>query len=139
NELVAWAAQGLEEEVELGVRIPVGRGFAGNIVAKGKPIIITEVENADVFNPLLREKGIKSLLGVPMMIEGRPIGVMHVGTFKHTNFQEEQVRLLQSAAARIALAVENARLYQFEQSARTEAEAANRAKDEFLTILSHEL
>lgn len=139
NELVAWAAQGLEEEVELGVRIPVGRGFAGNIVAKTKPIIISEVENADLFNPLLREKGIKSLLGVPMMIEGAPIGVLHVGAFKHTDFKDEQVRLLQSAADRIALAVENARLYQVEQTARAEAEAANRAKDEFLTILSHEL
>ena len=80
NELVAWAAQGLEEEVELGVRIPVGRGFAGRIVATAKPIIISEVENADLFNPLLREKGLKSLLGVPMMVEGRPIGVLHVGT-----------------------------------------------------------
>lgn len=139
NELVAWAAQGLEEEVELGVRIPVGRGFAGRIVEHAKPIIISQVENADVFNPLLREKGIKSLLGVPMMIEGRPIGVMHVGTFKHTQFKDEEVRLLQSAADRVALAVENARLYEVEQAARAEAETANRAKDEFLTILSHEL
>lgn len=139
NELLAWAAQGLEEEVELGVRIPVGRGFAGKVVANAQPVIISEVENADLFNPLLREKGIKSLLGVPMLIEGRPIGVLHVGTFKHTRFAEAEVRLLQSAADRIALAVENARLYQFEQSARAEAETANRAKDEFLTILSHEL
>ena len=62
-----------------------------------------------------------------------------MGTFKHTRFADEQVRLLQSAADRVALAVENARLYQFEQTARAEAETANRAKDEFLTILSHEL
>lgn len=139
NELVAWAAQGLEEEVESGVRIPVGRGFAGRIVASVKPIIVSEVENADLFNPLLREKGIKSLLGVPMMIEGRPIGVLHVGTFQPARFSEDEVRLLQSAADRIALAIENARLYQVEQSARAEAETANRAKDDFLTILSHEL
>jgi len=139
NELVAWAAQGLEEEVEFGVRIPVGRGFAGRIVATAKPIIISEVEKADLFNPLLREKGLKSLLGVPMMIEGRPLGVLHVGTFTHRNFTEKEVGLLQSAADRIALAVENARLYQVEQQARAEAETANRAKDEFLTILSHEL
>jgi len=139
NELVAWAAQGLEEEVEFGVRIPVGRGFAGRIVATAKPIIISEVEKADLFNPLLREKGLKSLLGVPMMIEGRPLGVLHVGTFTHRNFTEKEVGLLQSAADRIALAVENARLYQVEQQARADAEAANRAKDEFLTILSHEL
>jgi len=139
NELLARAAQGLEEEVEFGVRIPVGRGFAGKVLATAKPIIISDVENADLFNPLLREKGIKSLLGVPMLVEGRPIGVLHVGTFKQTRFTEEEVRLLQSAADRIALAVENARLYQVERNARAEAETANRAKDEFLTILSHEL
>lgn len=139
DELVAWAAQGLEEEVELGVRIPVGAGFAGRIVAQGKPIVIEDVSQADVFNPLLREKGIKSLLGVPLVVEGRPIGVLHVGTLKSTKFSEEDVRLLQLAADRIALAIENARLYQVERTARAEAEDANRAKDEFLTILSHEL
>ena len=139
DELVAWAAQGLEEEVELGVRIPVGVGFAGRIVAQGKPIVIDDVSQSDVFNPLLREKGIKSLLGVPLVVEGRPIGVLHVGTLKFTKFTEEDARLLQLAADRIAMAIENSRLYQFEKTARAAAEDANRAKDEFLTILSHEL
>jgi PAS domain S-box-containing protein len=139
DELVAWAAQGLEEEVELGVRIPVGRGFAGKVVEQGKPIIIDDIGQADVYNPLLKQKGIKSLLGVPLLVEGRPIGVIHVGKLEFTQFKDDDVRLLQSAADRIALAIENARLYQVEKSARAEAEGANRAKDEFLTILSHEL
>jgi PAS domain S-box-containing protein len=139
DELVAWAAQGLEEEVELGLRIPVGVGFAGRIVAQGKPIVIEDVSQSDVFNPLLREKGVKSLLGVPLVVEGRAIGVLHVGTLKLTKFSEQDARLLQLAADRIAMAIENARLYQVEKTARVEAEAANRAKDEFLTILSHEL
>ena len=139
DELVAWAAQGLEEEVELGVRIPVGKGLAGNVVAHGKPIIIDDVSQADLFNPLLREKGIKSLLGVPLFVEGRAIGVIHVGRLEFTHFTDDDVRLLQLAADRIALAIENARLYQVERNARTEAESANRAKDEFLTMLSHEL
>ena len=139
DELVAWAAQGLEEEVELGVRIPIGRGFAGKIVAQGVPIIIDDVSQADVYNPLLREKGIKSLLGVPLFVEGRAIGVLHVGKFEFAHFTEEDVRLLQMAADRLALAIENARLYQVEKNARAAAEDANRAKDEFLTILSHEL
>lgn len=139
DELVAWAARGLEEEVELGVRIPVGMGFAGKVVAEARPIIIEDVSRADVFNPLLREKGIKSLLGVPLLVEGRPTGVLHVGKLKLAHFSEEDVRLLQLAADRIALAIENARLYEVEKIARAEAEDANRAKDEFLTILSHEL
>ncbi len=139
DELVAWAAQGLEEEVELGVRIPVGAGFAGRIAAENKPRIVTDVDHADVYNPLLRKKGIKSLLGVPLLIEGRPIGVLHVGKLETTNFSEEDVRLLELAGDRIALAIENARLHEEQISALAEAEAANKAKDEFLTILSHEL
>jgi len=139
DELVAWAARGLEEEVELGVRIPVGVGFAGNIIAKGQPIVIDDVSKADIYNPLLRQKGIKSLLGVPLFVEGRPTGVLHVGKLQSAHFTEEDVRLLQLVADRIALAIENARLYEDEKTARAMAEDANRAKDEFLTMLSHEL
>lgn len=137
--LFAWAAHGLEEEVETGVRIPVGKGFAGKVVAERKPIIIDDITTADVFNPLLRQKGIKSLLGVPLLVDGRATGVLHVGTLETHQFTAEDVRLLELAAVRIALAIENARLYEVEKTARDEAEAANQAKDEFLTILSHEL
>ena len=139
GELVAWATQGLEEEVQLGVRIPVGKGFAGRIAAEGRPLIITDLEAADIYNPLLLEKGIKSLLGVPLMARGEPIGVLHVGMLKAAEFTEGDIRLLQLAGDRIALAIENARLFEAEKQARTVAEDANRAKDEFLTILSHEL
>src|SRR5919205_998096 len=66
NELVAFAAKGIEEEVEAGVRIPVGRGFAGRIAAERRAVTIPEVEHADVLNPILREKGIRSLLGAPL-------------------------------------------------------------------------
>ena len=139
DELVAWAAQGLEEEVELGVRIPVGKGFAGRVVAENKPRIITDISQADIHNPLIKTKGIKSLLGVPLLIEGRPIGVIHVGKLQITEFTDEDVRLLELAADRIALAIENARLHEQQIAALAEAEDANKAKDEFLTILSHEL
>ena len=139
DELVAWAAQGLEEEVEQGLRIPVGKGFAGRVVAENKPKIIRDVDHADVYNPLIKKKGIKSLLGVPLMIKGQPIGVLHVGKLQTTDFTQENVRLLELAADRIALAIENARLHEEQTAALAEAEAANKAKDEFLTILSHEL
>jgi signal transduction histidine kinase/ActR/RegA family two-component response regulator len=139
DELVAWAAKGLEEEVELGVRIPVGKGFAGKVSASRSPVIINDLETADVLNPLLKKKGLKSLLGVPLLIEGRVIGVMHVGRFTRYEFTEDDTRLLQLVADRIALAIENARLFEEERNARREAEAASQAKDEFLTTISHEL
>ena len=84
--LFARAAKGIEEEVEQGVRIPVGRGFAGRIVAERRPIVIPDVDHADILNPILREKGIRSLLGVPLLVEGRPLGVLHVGSLTPREF-----------------------------------------------------
>ncbi len=139
DQLVAWAARGLEEEVDLGVRIPVGSGFAGKVAATKTPVRIDDVETADILNPLLREKGIQALLGVPLLVEGRVIGVIHIGRFTHEVFTDGDTRLLQLVADRIALAIENARLFDEERTARHEAEAASRAKDQFLTTISHEL
>ena len=53
RQLVATAASGLEEEVIQGVRIPVGRGFAGRIAAERRPVILERVEHGLVMNPLL--------------------------------------------------------------------------------------
>jgi len=139
DELVAWAAKGLEEEVDLGVRIPIGAGFAGKIAAQKTPVILSDIERANVYNDLLRRRGIQSLLGVPLLVEGRLLGVIHVGKFVHYQFTEDDTRLLQLVADRIALAIDNARLFEDERAARREAEAASRAKDEFLTTISHEL
>src|SRR5947209_6233333 len=139
NDLVAWAAKGLEEEVDLGVRIPVGAGFAGKIAAQKSRVIISDVEGAELYNDLLRRRGIQSLLGVPLLVEGRLLGVIHVGKFIHYQFTEDDTRLLQLVADRIALAIDNARLFEEERAARREAEASSQAKDEFLTTISHEL
>src|SRR5919198_347458 len=74
--LVARAAKGLEAEAERRVRVPVGRGFAGRVAAQRRPVSITDLDRADVVNPLLREKKLKSLLGVPLLVEGNIVGVL---------------------------------------------------------------
>jgi sigma-B regulation protein RsbU (phosphoserine phosphatase) len=53
--LVATAARGIEEEVSQGVRIPLGKGFAGRIAAEKRPVILEQVDHTNVLNPLLRE------------------------------------------------------------------------------------
>ncbi|MGZ8634195.1 MAG: ATP-binding SpoIIE family protein phosphatase [Solirubrobacteraceae bacterium] len=111
QELVARAAKGLEEEVERGVRIPLGAGFAGRIAARRRPIYIADVDHADVLNPILRMKGIRSLLGVPLLVEGTAIGVMHVGSISAREFTNADAALLQLAAAQAAPAIDRARLF----------------------------
>lgn len=107
--LVARAARGLEEEVRQGVQVPLARGFAGRVAAEVRPIII-DLDNAEVVNPILRQKGIRSMLGVPVHVEGRVIGVMHIGTLVKRDFDEDDVTLLQLAADRAALAIDTARI-----------------------------
>jgi signal transduction histidine kinase len=140
--LVARAALGIEEEVERGVRIPVGSGFAGRIAAERRPVVIDDVEHAEVLNPILREKGIRSLAGVPLIAGDRVLGVLHVGTLGSTRFTPADVQFLELIAARIAIAIEHARLYETAreaQRAASEATVALKTRDEFLSVAAHEL
>ena len=105
NELVARAAKGIEEEVERGVRIPVGKGFAGRIAAERIPVALHRVDHDTVLNPILFQKGIRSLLGVPLLAHGDVVGVMHVGTLSRRRFTDDEVELLQLVADRMALAL----------------------------------
>jgi signal transduction histidine kinase len=135
RELVAWAAVGLEEEVERGIRIPVGKGFAGRIAAEQRPIVLDDVDHADVLNPVLREKGVKSLLGVPLVIEGRVLGVLHVGTLTPRKFSRDDLELLQLVADRVSIAIDHARLFEAERKARVRLEQVQAVTDTALAYL----
>jgi signal transduction histidine kinase len=135
QELVAWAAVGLEEEVERGIRIPVGEGFAGRVAGDRKPIVLDDVDHADVLNPVLRKKGVKSLLGVPLLVEGRVLGVLHVGTLTPRKFTTDDRELLQLVADRVAIAVDHARLFEAERKARLRLEHVQAVTDAALAYL----
>jgi signal transduction histidine kinase len=138
NELVARAAVGLEEEVERGVRIPINRGFAGRVAGERRPIIVEDVDRAEILNPILREKGIKSLLGVPLVVEGQLLGVLHVGTLSPRAFSSEDVELLQLVADRAAIAISHARLFATERQARARLEQLQIVTDAALSHLELE-
>jgi signal transduction histidine kinase len=132
QELVARAAVGIEEEVERGVRIPLGKGFAGRIAAIGRPVILDDVAEADIVNPILAEKGIRSMLGVPLLAQGRAIGVLHVATLSPRRFSQDDQELLQLVAERVAVAIERARLHE-------ELILLDELRANFVAIASHEL
>ena len=115
GELVATAAVGIEEEVRQGVRIPVGRGFAGRIAARAEPITLDHVGRDTVINPILIDKRLTSMAGVPMLAAGRVIGVLHVGSVAGRVFTDDDVELLRLVADRASLATQ-ARLSQIERA-----------------------
>jgi signal transduction histidine kinase len=129
DELVARAALGIEEEV--GVRIPLGAGFAGRVAAEARPMAI-DVDVYQVYNPILRQKRLKSMLGVPLLVRGESLGVLHVGSLTPREFTQDETELLQIVAERVAIAIERARLHE-------EIVQLDQLKLNFVAIASHEL
>ena len=94
--------------------------------------MIDDLATAHVLNPILREKGIESMLGVPLLVAEEAIGVMHIGSLVPRRFTADDIELLQLVAQRVAIAIERAQLH--EQSS-----LFDQLKLNFVAIASHEL
>ena len=119
--LVPRAVLGLDEELGYGFRVPVGVGFAGRVAATRGPVAIEDLDRSpiEVTNPLLRERRVRSVLGVPMVVEGRLIGVLYVGTARPRLFSAADAYLMRLVADRAALSIERDRLGEQNRIART--------------------
>lgn len=106
RQLVAFAAAGIEEEVHQGVRVPVGSGFAGRVALERAPVILDHVDETTVVNSLLWERGLHSMLGVPMVAGPDLVGVLHVGSVAHRQFTDAEVATMQLLADRLAMAIQ---------------------------------
>jgi len=106
QDLVATASVGLEEEVAQGVRVPFGGGFAGKVALRRRPMQIEQISPTSVLNQILLDRGVTSVLGVPMIATGNLLGVLHVASLRPRHFTEAEVNLLQVAAERLASATQ---------------------------------
>src|SRR5437764_8846805 len=108
--LVARAASGIEEEIYQNVQVPIGHGFAGRIAAEQRPVSLETVSPETVTNPILWERGIEAMLGVPLTSEGAVIGVLHIGSLSDRRFNQEDADLLGVVAERVVLALQAGQL-----------------------------
>jgi hypothetical protein len=104
--LVARAACGLEQAVRQAVHVPIGAGFAGRIAASKRPLLLNRVDATTVVNPILVERGIRTMLGVPLLAGGDVLGVLHVGRLDDKPFDEHDSDLLQLVGERVVGAIE---------------------------------
>ncbi|MBI4733316.1 MAG: SpoIIE family protein phosphatase, partial [Rubrobacteridae bacterium] len=110
--LVVRASIGLEEEVEENFSVPIGEGFAGMIAETMQPSYVANVQNNKlILNPFIKNRGISSMIGVPLIVAGDVIGVLHADWFEYHPEDSREIRTFGLVADRIALAVANARLY----------------------------
>ncbi len=107
-------------------RVPLGQGFGGRVAAERRPLALLDVqEDATLLNPHLRRQGVRSMLGVPLLVGDRLLGVAHVDHLDVHDFSPRETRRLQGMAAQAALAIHHAQLHEQLAAANRQLAAAN--------------
>jgi signal transduction histidine kinase len=118
------------------LRVPVGTGLAGWVVAHGEPVYSPDVQNDPRVDPAIRAIGtnatMRSYLGVPLVCLGKVIGLLQVDSEQVDAFDADDLRVLEGLAVQVAGAIESARRH--EQVLELE-----RLKSDFIARVSHEL
>lgn len=107
------AGVGFEAADEKGVSVPLGHGIAGGIAATGEPRSFPDLSVEEPVSAYLREGG-GSLIGVPLTVRGRVLGVMEVSSLATNFFTDEDLELLTLAADRASLVFERMMIYERE-------------------------
>ena len=95
------ASAGLGRRWRGATHVAVGSGFAGRVAASREPVVLNEVNEVSVLNPILREFGVQRLLGVPVFGAQGLLGVLHVGSLVARTFTTDDIRRLEGSAAEI--------------------------------------
>jgi PAS domain S-box-containing protein len=107
------------------------------VIKTGQPLFISNIE---VERELISiDPGQRSVISVPLIVNSFVIGALVIGSPRPNAFDKSDQAQVVRMATQAALAIHNASLFEKERKARSEAEAANRAKDQFLATVSHEL
>ncbi len=105
--LQAW--YGLEGLARPDKSVPIGVGVAGVVAQRAESVIVNDVGVATMEAPCLGGR-VASLLGAPLLLGGKVMGVVLVGASGQNQFNERDLRLLQLVADRSAASIERARL-----------------------------
>jgi serine phosphatase RsbU (regulator of sigma subunit)/HAMP domain-containing protein len=96
-------------------RLRPGQGLAGRVAARGRPLAVSHPEALRILDPDLSAQDVRAAVSVPLRAGGKVIGVIQVFSRRTREFQPREVRLLETFADRVALAVDNARAYERQQ------------------------
>ena len=124
------------------VPVPIDNSLAGTIFRTNQPLILNDADQDPRHYSLVSDHiqfRVKSLLGVPMPMKDRTVGVLEAVNKRSGVFDEHDVSLLSVTAAHAAIAIDNARLLQTTKKALQQIRESNQLKSNFLSLASHEL
>ncbi|MBD2384970.1 PAS domain S-box protein [Cylindrospermum sp. FACHB-282] len=130
-------SQELATEIEW---LEFGQAVCGTVAQEQRPMAVENVQQStDPKTQLIRGLGVTSYYCYPLIAQGRLLGTLSFGSRSLTHFSENQKGMMQAVCDQIAIAMERASLIASLQQQTEQMRQANRMKDEFLAILSHEL
>ena len=124
------------------IPVPMEGSIAGTIFRTNQPMILNNVEQDPRHYSNVSDQvkfKIKTLLGVPMPIKDRTVGVLEAVNKRDGVFNDRDVAILSVTAAHAAIAINNARLLKTTQQALEKVRETNSIKSNFLSLASHEL
>jgi signal transduction histidine kinase len=136
------AATGSDPAQLAEIPVPIDSSLAGTIFRTNQPLILNNAEQDPRHYSLVSDHvkfKIHSLLGVPMPIKDRTMGVLEAVNKREGFFTESDAAILSVAAAHAAIAINNARLLRATQQALEKVKVTNQIKSNFLALASHEL
>jgi GAF domain-containing protein len=124
--------------------IPMGQGrgsLFGRILFERKPVQIVDVlaDSEYAMRELQKRAGFRTVLGVPLLRDGVPIGLLSVNRTTVRPFTDKQIEFVTAFADQAAIAIENVRLFDEIQDKSRQLEIASQHKSQFLANMSHEL
>ncbi|NOZ05384.1 MAG: GAF domain-containing protein [Chloroflexi bacterium] len=135
--LVIAAHRGLSRDIPPGTRVPIEGTISGEVVTQGKPLLLLGGLEETPYANRARSKKIGSAMSVPLTFKEQYLGVLNVSRLKgRPNYTMSDARLLNVFASQIAVAVQNARLY---ESLREERDHIIDAQEEVRRELARDL
>ncbi|ALF56004.1 ATPase [Nostoc piscinale CENA21] len=127
----------IAKEIEF---LEFGQAVCGTVAQYRQSIYVENVEQStDPKTALIRSFGVKAYFSYPLIAQGKLFGTLSFGSCSRNFFSENQRSVMQAICDQIAIAMERASLITSLQQQTEQLQQANRMKDEFLAILSHEL
>lgn len=144
RELRLVVYEGFDENAAPPTRYQFGEGVLGTVFKNGEPLIFNDVQNDPEYAQAAEKKvmlraGFRGSFFIPIKVKGECLGVMNFLSKQAHHFSESEVQLINAVAYHLGIAVGNANFFSQVRQKTLELEKANKGKDEFLSVISHEL